>query len=111
MNLGGVRPDGARHRTIPAERPDGKDEAVPGSLDGIRIIEIAGVGPGPFCGMMFADHGAEVIRVERPGAGETTAIPGNGPDPLERSRRSIVVDLKSAEGVELVGRLVATADG
>ena len=38
-----------------------------GPLKGIRIIEFAGIGPGPFCGMMLADHGAEVIRIERPG--------------------------------------------
>ncbi|MET0366320.1 MAG: CoA transferase, partial [Sphingobium sp.] len=58
-----------------------------GPLTGIRIIEMAGIGPGPFAAMMLADHGAEVIRVERPGAVDTPA------DPLLRSRTSITLDL------------------
>ncbi len=76
-----------------------------GPLAGVRIIELAGVGPGPFCGMMLADHGAQVIRVERPGAVVDTR------DPLARSRDSIVVDLKSPEGVALVRDLARSADG
>jgi alpha-methylacyl-CoA racemase len=76
---------------------------MPGPLAGIRIVEMAGIGPGPFAAMMLADHGAEVIRVERP---------GNMREPvLGRSRRSIIVDLKSAEGAAVVRRLAATADG
>jgi|TARA_R100000501_G_scaffold17834_1_gene34194 alpha-methylacyl-CoA racemase len=76
---------------------------MPGPLSGLRIIEIAGIGPGPFCGMMLADHGADVIRVERAGA---------RPEPLlGRNRRSIIVDLKSPEGAQLVRRLAASADG
>ena len=63
-----------------------------GPLSGLRIIELAGIGPVPFAGMMLADHGAEVIRVERPGT-----VPNPG-DPLLRSRTSITLDLKSAEG-------------
>ncbi len=78
---------------------------MPGPLDGIRIIELAGIGPGPFCGMMLADHGAEVIRVERIG-GRLQAT-----DPLSRSRKSIAVDMKSPEGVSLIRELVRTADG
>ncbi len=75
-----------------------------GPLAGLRIIEMAGIGPGPFCGMMLADHGAEVIRVDRPGR--------PAPEPvLGRSRRSIVVDLKSAEGVAVVRDLARSADG
>jgi len=77
-------------------------------LHGLRIVEIAGIGPGPFCGMMLADHGAEVIRIERPGDATTTAIAG---DPLLRSRRSIALDLKSPRAVDAVKRIVATADG
>ncbi|WP_194744566.1 CaiB/BaiF CoA transferase family protein [Thermaurantiacus tibetensis] len=75
-----------------------------GPLRGVRIIEMAGIGPGPFCGMMLADHGAEVIRVDRPGR--------QAPEPvLGRSRRSIVVDLKSPDGVAVVRDLAKTADG
>jgi alpha-methylacyl-CoA racemase len=76
-----------------------------GPLAGVRIIEMAGLGPAPFCGMMLADHGAEVIRVEREGGWR---LPG---DPLSRSRRSIVVDLKQPEAITLVRELVRTADG
>jgi alpha-methylacyl-CoA racemase len=73
-------------------------------LEGLRIIEIGGVGPGPFAGMMLADHGAEVIRVDRPRA------PSAYRDPLARSRRSVVIDLKRPEGVEAVYSLAMTAD-
>lgn len=76
-----------------------------GPLTGLRIIELAGIGPGPFCGMMLADHGAEVIRVERPGA---TLDPA---DPLSRSRKSIVIDIKRPEGAALIRDLVRHADG
>ena len=75
-----------------------------GPLQGIRIIELAGIGPGPFAGMMLADHGAEVIRVDRPGARIAAR------DPLLRGRRVIGVDLKSAEGRALVLDLVKSAD-
>ena len=77
-----------------------------GPLAGVRIIELAGIGPGPFACMMLADHGAEVIRVERPGGGRR-----GGRDPLLRSRRTIEVDLKSPDGVALVRALAAEADG
>jgi len=66
---------------------------------------MAGVGPGPFAGMMLADHGAEVIRIDRPG------VPLRHPEILARSRKSIVVDLKQAEGIALVRRLAASAHG
>lgn len=77
-------------------------------LHGIRIVEIAGIGPGPFCGMMLADHGAEVIRIERPGDATVTAL---AKDPLLRSRRTIALDLKNPAAIEAVKRIVATADG
>lgn len=76
-----------------------------GPLSGLRIIELAGIGPGPFAAMMLADHGAEVIRVDRPGARIDAR------DPLLRSRRLIGVDLKSPEGKALVRDLVKSADG
>ena len=75
-----------------------------GALTGIRIIEFAGIGPAPFAGMMLADHGAEVIRIERPG--ETFA-----PHSLARGRRSIALDLKDPEGAAIARKLCATADG
>lgn len=76
-----------------------------GPLTGFRIIELAGIGPGPFCGMMLSDMGAEVIRVER--LQKATAAPK---DVLQRNRRSIALDLKDPTGVETVLRLVESAD-
>ncbi len=76
-----------------------------GPLSGFKIIELAGIGPGPFCGMMLSDMGAEVIRVERLSTAD--AAPK---DVLARNRRSIAVDLKSPEGIETVLRLVESAD-
>ena len=76
-----------------------------GPLSGFRIIELAGIGPGPFCGMMLSDMGAEVIRIDRPGARA-----GRVQDVLARNRRSVAVDLKNPRGVETVLRLVETSD-
>ncbi len=82
-----------------------------GPLEGITIIELAGIGPGPFCAMMLADMGADVIRVDRAGAvrGGDPATPPK--DALTRNRRSIGVDLKNPDGVEAVLRMVEQADG
>lgn len=80
-----------------------------GPLAGIRIIEIAGIGPGPFCGMMLADHGAEVIRVDRPGGQALLGDPSS--DLLNRSRKSVCIDLKQPEGIAAVRRLIGSADG
>ena len=79
---------------------------MPGALDGITIIELAGIGPAPFCGMMLADHGARVIRVDRAGAPDA-----KGRDVLSRNRERIEVDLKSPEGIAKVRELIRTADG
>jgi alpha-methylacyl-CoA racemase len=76
-------------------------------LHGLRIVELAGIGPGPFCGMMLADHGAEVIRIDRARANGLTV---DARDPLLRNRKSIAIDLKTPEGVAAVKRIVATAD-
>ncbi|AUM13177.1 CaiB/BaiF CoA transferase family protein [Ketobacter alkanivorans] len=78
-----------------------------GPLQGFKIIELAGIGPGPFCGMMLADMGAEVIRVDRPGGNPSAA---GGHDILFRNRKSIAVDLKSRQGVETVLKLCEQAD-
>lgn len=76
-----------------------------GPLQGIKVVELAGIGPGPFCGMLLSDMGAEVIRVERKGARA-----GGKFDVLSRGRRTIAVDLKKPEGVEAVLKLVESAD-
>ena len=82
-----------------------------GPLDGMRIIELQGIGPGPFCGMMLADMGADVIRVDR-AANVRGGDPSTPPaDVLARGRRSIGIDLKNADGVETVLRLIESADG
>ncbi len=75
-----------------------------GVLSGFRIIEFAGLGPGPFCAMMLADHGAEVIRIDRPGAGSDPR------DPITRNRRSLVLDMKKPEAIAVARKLCASAD-
>lgn len=80
-------------------------------LAGIRIIEMAGVGPGPFCGMMLADHGAEVIRIDRAGGLQAGVPIDGGRDVMLRSRRSISLDLKSPAAVGIVKRLAGRSDG
>ena len=81
-----------------------------GPLKGKKIIEIAGIGPGPFCAMVLADLGAEVIRVDR-----ASAVPEEFPetpslDLLNRGRKSVAFDLKNPEGVKSLLRLVESAD-
>ena len=77
-----------------------------GPLKGLKIIEMAGIGPGPFCGMVLADLGAEIIRVDRASAIGT----GSKQEPSNRGKKSIAVDLKAKEGVEVVLKLIETAD-
>lgn len=76
-----------------------------GPLSGYRIVELAGIGPGPFCGMMLSDMGAEVIRVDR-----LSDNPRPSKDILARNRSSLAVDLKQEAGVETVLRLCESAD-
>jgi alpha-methylacyl-CoA racemase len=73
-----------------------------GPLTGLRVVELAGIGPGPHAAMILGDLGADVARVDRPGA--------SGSDPTLRNRRFVIADLKSDEGRELVLKLVAKAD-
>lgn len=76
-----------------------------GPLQGVKIIELAGIGPGPFCGMMLSDMGADVIRVDR--ITSSTRAPR---DIMQRNRKSIAVNLKSEEGRDVVLRMAETAD-
>ncbi|MFE6194098.1 CaiB/BaiF CoA transferase family protein [Streptomyces sp. NPDC057838] len=79
-----------------------------GPLTGVRVVELAGIGPGPFAAMLLADLGADVVRVDRPGG------PGLGIDPAydvtNRNKRSVVVDLKAPDGPATVLGLAARAD-
>lgn len=78
-----------------------------GPLAGLRVLEVAGIGPGPFCGMLLADLGADVVVVERVEA----QAQGRGPQAIfNRGKRSVVVDLKKPEGVEAVLSLAAQCD-
>ncbi len=80
-----------------------------GPLHGCRVIEVAGLGPAPFCAMVLADLGADVIRIDR--RSSVGPAPGSAAfDVLGRGRRSIAIDLKSARGAEVVLRLAAGAD-
>ncbi|HEX4081876.1 MAG TPA: CaiB/BaiF CoA-transferase family protein, partial [Acidimicrobiales bacterium] len=81
-----------------------------GPLQGVKVIELAGIGPAPYACMLLADAGAEVIRLERAPAGGALAPPGPYWDLLNRSRPSVGIDLKRPEGVELVLDLVEQAD-
>ena len=73
-------------------------------LSGIRILEFAGIGPGPFCGMLLSDLGADVVRIDRPGV-----TPHGVGSVTGRGRRSVALDLKSAEGVKTALKLIETA--
>lgn len=79
---------------------------MPGPLTGVRVVELAGLAPGPFACMVLADLGAHVLRVDRPPSG-TVEVPT---DVLGRGRTSVAVDLKSPQGAALVRRLAADAD-
>ena len=80
-----------------------------GPLSGVKVLEIAGIGPGPFCGMLLADLGADVVRVDRPGGGGMQLVPW-ADDLLNRGKRSIAVDLAKPGGAETVLSLVEHAD-
>ncbi|WP_282791868.1 CaiB/BaiF CoA-transferase family protein [Streptomyces sp. CC224B] len=83
-------------------------KGVRGPLDGVRVVELAGIGPGPFAAMLLADLGADVVRVDRPGGA------GLGIDPAydltNRNKRSVLVDLKAPDGPARVLDLVERAD-
>jgi crotonobetainyl-CoA:carnitine CoA-transferase CaiB-like acyl-CoA transferase len=81
-----------------------------GPLAGVRVVELAGIGPGPMCGMLLADMGAQVLLVERLEAANVGIARPRKYELPHRGKRSIAVDLKEAEGVALVSDLVAAAD-
>ncbi|MEM8921264.1 MAG: CoA transferase, partial [Pseudomonadota bacterium] len=76
-----------------------------GPLSGFKIVEFAGIGPGPFCGMLLSDLGADIIRIDRKGARG-----GSPTDLISRGRRSVALDLKKPEGVEAALALLEKAD-
>lgn len=78
-----------------------------GPLSGVRIVEFAGIGPGPFCGMLLSDLGADVVRIDRAGSGGSP----NPRDVTGRGRRSIALNLKDPGDVELALKLIERADG
>ncbi|GHD92202.1 CaiB/BaiF CoA transferase family protein [Streptomyces naganishii] len=79
-----------------------------GPLTGVRVVELAGIGPGPFAAMLLADLGADVVRVDRPGGSALGIDPGR--DITNRNKRSVVVDLKSPDGAARVLDLAERAD-
>lgn len=76
-----------------------------GPLSGLKIVEFAGIGPGPFCGMLLSDLGADVVRIDRKGSGRASPA-----DVTSRGRRSIALDLKSPEAIEACLKLFESAD-
>ena len=79
-----------------------------GPLEGVRIVEMGGIGPGPFTAMMLADMGADIVRIERPGG--FTAVADSKFNVMQRGRRSVVLDIKKPEGAEAILRLTERAD-
>ncbi|MGW2619487.1 CaiB/BaiF CoA transferase family protein [Streptomyces sp. NPDC001500] len=79
-----------------------------GPLTGVRVVELAGIGPGPFAGMLLADLGADVVRVDRPGGSSLAIDPSC--DVTNRNKRSVVVDLKAPDGPARVLDLASRAD-
>ena len=77
-----------------------------GPLSGLMVLEFAGIGPGPFCGMLLSDLGADVVRIDRKGSGRASPS-----DVTSRGRRSVALDLKVPAAVETVLKLMEAADG
>ena len=82
-----------------------ESRATSGPLVGLRIVEFAGIGPGPFAAMLLADMGADVVRIDRPGAAERDKR-----DVIGRGRRNLVLDLKQRDGLEVALQLLDAAD-
>ncbi len=86
------------------------DTLMKGPLSGMRVVEMAGMGPGPFCGMLLADMGADVVRVERLAATDRGIEFPPKFDLLNRNKRSVAIDLKSPQGAQTLLRLIANAE-
>jgi alpha-methylacyl-CoA racemase len=80
-----------------------------GPLDGLRVVELAGIGPGPHAAMILGDLGADVVRIDRP-ARNGAGAGGGAKDAMLRNRRVVAADLKSDHGRDLVLKLIAKAD-
>src|SRR6056297_1422444 len=89
-------------------------ERTPGPLAGLRVIELGQLITGPFCGQLLGDLGAEVIKIEQPGAGDPMRDWGQGLPVwwpvIARNKKSVTLNLREPEGQELLKRLVAEAD-
>ncbi|MFZ2118468.1 MAG: CaiB/BaiF CoA-transferase family protein, partial [Pseudonocardiaceae bacterium] len=84
---------------------------MPGPLVGLRVVELAGIGPGPHAAMLLADLGADVVRIDRPSAGKQgLQLAPIANDQMLRGRRSVMLDLKDPAGLETTLRLVERAD-
>jgi alpha-methylacyl-CoA racemase len=81
-----------------------------GPLEGVRVVEFAGLGPGPFCGMLLADLGADVVRIDRPGARGGVMGALGGTSLLDRGKRSIALDLKDPGDLDVVRGLLRRSD-
>ena len=81
-----------------------------GPLNGVRVIEMAGIGPAPFCGMLLADMGADVLRIDRPNAADPGVAIPTKLDLLNRNKRSVMIDIKSPQGLASLRRLLVKAD-
>src|ERR1700679_3214309 len=81
-----------------------------GPLAGLKIVELAGIGPGPMCAMLLADLGATVVRIERRVPAELGLKRPRSHDLLLRNRKAVRLDLKTADGAALALRLVEKAD-
>lgn len=82
---------------------------MPGPLNGLKVIEMVGLGPAPFAAMMLADHGADVLRIDRPGATAALGLPWPA-DLSARGRPAAALDLRSAQGLATAQRLIDAAD-
>lgn len=94
---------------MPQSRGEETDQIVSGPLTGLRVVELGGIGPGPHAAMILADLGADVVRVDRPGA-FAYPIPPGVRDPMLRGRRSVAFNLKVAAELADLMRLIAVAD-
>ncbi|MEM1332135.1 MAG: CoA transferase, partial [Actinomycetota bacterium] len=85
----------------------------PGALDGIRVLDVTQVMAGAYCGMLLADLGADVVKIERPGIGDLTRWAGDGVDAfgvMNRNKRSLALDYRNPAGAATLRRLAEQAD-